>query len=62
MNPLDSALILSVTRKNKNQFCIQKKSEDENTGEIFCKHLQNEIDKVWTTEAKYMIMNEEDIC
>ena len=37
-----------------------KKSADENIGEICCKHLKNEIDKVWTSEAKSMIMNEED--
>jgi len=37
-----------------------KKPADENIGEIFCKHLKNEIDKVWTSEAKPMIMNEED--
>ena len=37
-----------------------KKSADENIGEIFCKHLKNEIDKVWTSEAKYMIFKEED--
>jgi len=37
-----------------------KKSADENIGEIFCKHLKNEIDKVWTLEAKPMIMNEKD--
>jgi len=37
-----------------------KKSVDENIGEIFCKHLKNEIDKVWTSEAQDMVMNEED--
>jgi len=37
-----------------------KKSTDENIGEIFCKHLKNEIDKVWTSEAKDMIFKEED--
>jgi len=37
-----------------------KKSAVENIGEIFCKHLKNEIDKVWTSEAKDMIMNEGD--
>jgi len=37
-----------------------KKSANENIGEIFCKTLKNEIDKVWTLEAKPMIMNEED--
>jgi len=37
-----------------------KKSADDNIGEIFSKHLKNEIDKVWTSEAKDMIMNEED--
>jgi len=37
-----------------------KKSADENIGEIFCKYLNNEIDKVWASEAKDMIMNEED--
>jgi len=33
---------------------------DENIGEIFCKHLKKEIDKVWTSETKPKIMNEED--
>jgi len=33
---------------------------DENISEIFCKHLINEIDKFWTSEAKYMIFKEED--
>jgi len=37
-----------------------KKSVDENIGEIFCKHVKNEIDKVWTSEAKDMIFKEED--
>ena len=37
-----------------------KKSADENIGEIFCEHIKNEIDKVWTSEAKDMIFKEED--
>jgi len=37
-----------------------KQSEDENVAEIFCKRLWSDIDKVWTSEAKLMIMNEED--
>ena len=37
-----------------------KKSTDENIGELFCKHLKNEIDKVWTLEAKDMMFKEED--
>ena len=37
-----------------------KKSADVNIDEIFCKQLKTEIDKVWTSEAKPMIMNEED--
>jgi len=37
-----------------------KKSADENIGETFCKHLKNEIDKVWTSEAKDMLVKEED--
>ena len=37
-----------------------KKSVDENIGEIFCKHLKNETNKVWRSEAKDMIFKEED--
>ena len=47
-------------RKKLKPGLYAKKSADENIGEIFCKHLRNEIDKVWTSEAKDMIMNEED--
>ena len=36
-----------------------KKSKDENIGEIFCKHLKNEIDKFWTLQAKDMIFKED---
>ena len=37
-----------------------KISTGENICEIFCKHLKNEIDEVWTSEAKDMIFKEED--
>jgi len=47
-------------RKKLEPVLYTKKSVDENIGEIFCKNVKNEIDKVWTSEAKPMIMNEED--
>jgi len=37
-----------------------KQSKDENVGEIFCKRLRNEIEKVWSSEVKPMIMTEDD--
>jgi len=47
-------------RKKQKPVLYTKQSEDENIGKISCKHLKNENDKVQTTEAKDMIMNEEN--
>jgi len=37
-----------------------KQSEDENVAEIFCKRLRNDIEKVWSSEVKQMVMAEDD--
>jgi len=46
--------------KKQKTVLYTKKSANENIGKIFCKNLKNEIDKVCTSEAKPMIINEED--
>jgi len=37
-----------------------KQSEDENVAEIFCKRLWNDIEKVWSSEVKPMVMTDYD--
>jgi len=45
--------------KGRSLSCIQN-NLDENVAEIFVKILQDEIDRVWSSEVKEMILMEED--
>ena len=38
----------------------RKQFEDENVAEIFCTRLWNDIEKVWSSEVKPMVMTEDD--
>jgi len=37
-----------------------KQPDDENVAEIFCKRLWSEIEKVWSSEVKPMVMTDDD--
>ena len=37
-----------------------KQPDDENVAEIFCKRLWSEIEKVWSSEVKPMVMTDYD--
>ena len=46
--------------KNWNPVLYTKQSEDENVAEIFRKRLWNDIEKVWSSEVKPLMMTEDD--
>jgi len=60
MNPLDSAFFVKCLGKFSQPVLFTKTRQEENVSHIFVERLEKEIDRVWSSEVKPMMMTDED--